>query len=127
MGNLPTIASAITFLEAELEALDTRRARVVAAIDGLRMLAGDDDEQPVERRKSPRPQQPASRKTDGTGRADGDKVLAALKSGNRVPMSIRHVTGLSAYVVNRQLKTLVKQKQVTKTGTGPRNTQYQLA
>lgn len=39
MGNLPTIDSAITFLEAEIGALDVRRARLVSAVDGLRLVA----------------------------------------------------------------------------------------
>lgn len=35
---LATIQSAITFLETQLEGIDQRRARVVAALDGLRMF-----------------------------------------------------------------------------------------
>lgn len=125
---LPTIDSAITFLETQIEELDKRRARLVAAIDGLRMLADSEPEgeqQQVERRTASRPHLPAPPKTNGAGQ--DDRVLQALKSGCRGPMAIMQATGLSEYQVNVRLKALVASRNVVKTGTGPRNTQYHLA
>lgn len=39
---LPTIASAITAIEAEIEAVDDKRGRLIAALDSLRLLAETD-------------------------------------------------------------------------------------
>lgn len=73
----------------------------------------------------PRPQRPASPRTNGAGQ--DDKVILALKHGPLAPEQIRAKTGLHEMVVRRACKRLVAAKQLEKLGTGPRNTKYQLS
>ena len=109
--------------EAQRDAL----AGVIHAIDAALPLFGDvvASAPPVAATPPPRPQSPAPPVTNGAGH--DDKVLAALKFGPRTPMAIREMTELSEYQVNARLKALVASKKIRRTGTGPRNTQYQLA
>lgn len=72
----------------------------------------------------PRPQSPAPRATNEAGH--DDKVLHALRNGPLNPKAIAEISGIKKRTLQPVLARLVTVKRITKTGTGPRNTRYQL-
>lgn len=72
----------------------------------------------------PRPQPPASPTTNGAGLED--KVLQSLKHGPRSPIAIRKATSINRYRLRVLLNAMLASKQIRRSGSGPRNTEYQL-
>jgi hypothetical protein len=115
---LPTIDSAITFLESELQALDQRRARIVAAIDGLRLFAGDAEtaSQPeAAEAPPPRPQLPALSSTNDSDGLEA-KVLELLSAGPLSPRQINETLQQNRTGLTRLLGLMRAKGLVTVTG-----------
>lgn len=121
---MQSVRDTITVLEQEIEALDQRRGDLVRAIDVLRPLAGDvNDEQAPHRRAADKAHTNGSGKTPPkTARpekgSDDELILQHLRTagGPLKPGELARAVKLSAFTLRARLKPLAKQKLIVLTG-----------